>query len=199
MANSQIVVSGQRQRVQPLNGQQETRWCFLALVLILFCGGLGVANHQADEPEIKEHLSLSTQDRSLLINLSSAITEIRFLQQMDNQWPSIQLLAEQQIPPFDQIFPLSHASSELVGAASGGDYLWSTPEEGCYLGMSQQPELSSFLLLIPVTEGSGDEQPGKLYSQAEFYNQDELYKQAKSLDHADCHDLSQWQLQLTEF
>ena len=175
MQNTQVQrPGGIKQTIEPLNGRQETRWCLLALAIVLLLGALGISMNQAPVPEKRQHLSLSVDDKAMLLNLSNAITEIRFIQQLDGTWPSITSLTEQLIPPFDQLEENSSRQSL---------YQWSTPEAGCYLAISQQAELSSFMLLIPESEQTAGE----------------IYTHSGPVSDTHCHADSPWQLQSKEF
>ena len=136
--------AGEIQIIHPLNGQQETRWCLLALLLILLAGGTGIWFNQTIPPEKSSHLELNTQDKAMLTSLSNAITEIRFFQQTDNQWPDIKTLEELMIPPFHSVT---------------ADYQWQMPDNGCYLGIGLQTS-TAFLLMIPESSQS----PGQIYT-----------------------------------
>ncbi len=175
MQSTQVSASdGIKQTIAPLDGRRETRWCLLTLGIILLLGALGVRMNQAPVPERRQHLSLSVEDKAMLLSLSNAITEIRFLQQADGDWPSIESLNEQQIPPFDQL----KANTERQSI-----YQWSTPQAGCYLALSQQAALSSFMLLIPESEQVAGE----------------IYSHSGPVADSPCHTDSPWQLQSKEF
>lgn len=135
---------GTTQCVAPLNGQKETQWCILALVIVLLSGGVGILFNQAPIPEAAQHLTLNTEDKAMLTSLSNAITEIRFFRQMDEQWPGITALQEQMVSPFD---------------TTADRFQWLAPNPGCYIGISLQ-QASSFLLIIPAS----DQSPGELYT-----------------------------------
>lgn len=175
MQNTQASASdGIKQTIAPLNGRRETRWCLLALGIILLLGALGIRMNQAPVPEGRQHLSLSVDDKAMLLSLSNAITEIRFLQQAGGDWPSIESLNEQQVPPFDQQGP--HTEHQAI-------YQWSTPLAGCYMALSQQAARSSFMLLIPESEQTAGE----------------IYSHSGPVADSYCHTDSPWQLQSKEF
>jgi len=177
--------------VKPLNGQQETVWCLLALVVILAIGSVGVLLNQAPIPETAKHLSLDSSEKALLTQLSSAASDIRFMAETDHQWPDIEALKAYGIPPFAQGLTFSQEPS---AEKHDGAYHWLNPAVGCYIGQgghNNHPHRNSphntsplnFMLLLPQDFGL----PAKLYSFSGTLMADP------------CHQDELWQLQLSGF
>ncbi|OOV86632.1 DUF6162 family protein [Oceanospirillum linum] len=168
--------AGMVQQVHPLNGQRETRWALLVLLVILLISGIGVWMNQAPVSPVVSHLSLNTDQKALLTQLSSAASEIRFIAEGETgatsgqiAWPDTETLEGFLIPPF----------SDEAGASL---YDWSSPEGGCYLGVSVKGH-SYFMLLMNDDLTS----PAQIYSRSSPPSSDP------------CHLTDQWQHQLSEF
>jgi len=177
--------------VKPLNGQQETAWCLLALVVILVIGGIGVLLNQAPTPETAKHLSLDSSEKALLTQLSSAASDIRFMAETDHQWPDIEALKAYGIPPFAQGLTFSQEPSAEEHSVA---YRWLNPAVGCYIGQGGHSNTShnsplhnngplNFMLLLPQDFSL----PAKLYSFSGTLMADP------------CHQDELWQLQLSGF
>lgn len=163
--------TGFAERVPPRNGRRETRGMLLALMLILGISGTGVLLNQAPQPEPARHLSLNTAEKSLLTQLSSAASEIRFMAQASGEddvvWPDIAALQAVLLPPF---------ASETSSVTR-----WQNPVPGCYIGQSAAGG-HTFLLLMPAL-------PDKAA---------QIYTRARQPASAPC-ESEHWQHQLSEF
>ncbi len=164
------------QQIKPLNGQQETRWVLLVLLVILLISGIGVWMNQAPVSPVVSHLSLNTDQKALLTQLSSAASEIRFIAEGEASaasgkisWPDIKALKSFLIPPFSD-------------EATASVYDWSSPEAGCYLGLSAKDQ-TYFMLLM----------------NDDFTLPAQIYSRTSPLSSDPCHLTDQWQHQLSEF
>lgn len=174
------------ERVRPNNGQQESLWAFLTLVLILLISGIGIGLNQVPVPEAAAHLKLNTEQKRLLTQLSSAASEIRFLAEGDlspghgisiensPQWPDLETLIAFGVPPF---------AGSSVNLSGNAGFRWLNPKPGCFIGENASANASHFMLLM----GEHLSQPAQLYSRQ------------TALASEPCHPDAQWQHQLSEF
>lgn len=124
------------ERVKPDNGREENRWVLLLTLTVLLLGTLGVLLRQTPVQMTKQQPELSLHQRQLLMELTIAADEIRFLALPEflqtGHWPDRQqLLAEELLP----VFPGQSAEA------------WQQPQPAC-LVLQQPSQTAAFLLLL---------------------------------------------------
>lgn len=116
--------------VIPNDGRKETFWVVCAIAFILMCAAFFLQTNQAESFKPHSHLQLSVKGKAVLTALSNAANEISFFAE-DEQYPSIEFLVANEIPPF----------ADLTGAFS--EYLWHQPAPNCYVGYAGRAQNGS--------------------------------------------------------
>ncbi|MCV6590091.1 MAG: hypothetical protein OIF57_13870 [Marinobacterium sp.] len=88
--------------IEPATGRQESLWVMLSITLILLLGTTGLHFNSSSRatPASADNLVLTPQQRQLVMELSIALPEIQFEQELHNYLPSVAELAELGIAPF---------------------------------------------------------------------------------------------------
>jgi len=128
------------EHVIPANGRRESFWVLGTVATILLAGALALPENQSTPESIQttQTSELNIKEKQLVMDLSTALPEIRFEHEISGTLPSLSSLAELGIAPF---------ASTLAPS-----WRWSQPEATCYLGKPSDENLGYFMLL-PASGG----------------------------------------------
>ncbi|WDY56190.1 DUF6162 family protein [Pseudomonas sp. PSKL.D1] len=138
------------QLVRPAGAGHETLYVLLTSLLIVVLAATVVLlrGEREDEQAIASHQidarrDLTAAEQGIYTDLRVAFDEIRLLREESASVPSVDVLAEEGLPPF----------VVDAGSQSRGAHQWAWLGTGAYLGRSQAPEVAgSFLMIVPTDD-----------------------------------------------
>lgn len=167
------------ERVIPNDGRKETFWVVCAIAFILLCAAFFLQTNQAEAFKPHSHLQLSVKGKAVLTALSNAADEISFFAE-DEQYPSIEFLVANEIPPF----------ADPTGAFS--EYSWYQPATNCYIGyaghaqngsQTSSKNLPDFMLIMSESTGGANQ----------VFWRDSVSSQIKQVLTSPCNHFMSWQ------